>query len=168
MLALLILLLYCKCSTNFTSAIADKITAHLVWQLKPEMWRANLSKSIREIRFVLKQDAPHHGVWWETLKSSRTLSAWNCTKMSSLVVDNLLMLLQRSHVLASLTYCPFSDQFCRHFVRNELPLLKALNPRTHFHVAEIHPSMKSDSSVYFIFGDSKWNFFLRMFIPLII
>ena len=28
-----------------------------------KMWRATLSKSVKEVRFVLKQSPEHHGVW---------------------------------------------------------------------------------------------------------
>ena len=55
---------------------------------------------------------------------------------------------------------PLLNIDCRHFVKNEMPLLRVLNPSTSFDVAEIHTSMKADSIVFFNYGDSKWNIFV--------
>lgn len=119
------------------------------------MWRVNVSKSIKEIRFVVKQDVSHHGVWWEIPKSWRISITFNLT-CCLWEIDPYQRCLDYLCFRES-DLVPFLNIDCRNFVKNELPLLKVLNPNTHFITAELHPKMQTDSSVQFLFGDSKWK-----------
>lgn len=96
------------------------------------MWKTAVNKSIREVRFVLKQGPAHHGVWWGNSNS---------------FVDD--------HILPNLFL------FFRNYVLNKLPEIRMLNQNTFFQISEIPDVMQSPSACYFVYGDGELEIFLR-------
>jgi hypothetical protein len=50
----------------------------------------------------------------------------------------------------------FTFYIFRNYWKNEVPLLKVLNPNTSFSMEEMPEDDDIDSSVFFVFGDSKF------------
>ncbi len=96
------------------------------------MWKVALNKSIRELRFVVKNSPEHHGVWWDN--SSAFFSFF----------DSFVFVLNK-----------------RNFVQHRLPELTFLNRNTFFSVDEISDEFtETDSAVHIIYGDCEFFSFL--------
>lgn len=90
------------------------------------MWKAQIGKAIKEVRFVLKQSKEHQGAWYAKTSKEDSLC---------IVVHYYL--------------------YYRRFIETRFHELRILNQTTFWHGAEINHNFKTPSAIHFIYGDGK-------------